>query len=170
MKVAACELCESDGGEILFRHDDYRIVRVTGAEGNIYRGFCRVIWNHHVKEMSDLTDEQRNTLMVAVFRLEAALRTALTPDKINLASLGNMTPHVHWHVIPRFRNDETFPQPIWAAIKSAPAEPDLIPVSSLENQSSGFNVDWIPDVRRALMDGELVQPHTNGTITANCNS
>ncbi len=160
MKVAACELCESDGGEILFRHPDYRIVRVTGAEGDAYRGFCRIIWNHHVKEMSDLTVEQRNTLMAAVFRLETALRTVLKPDKINLASLGNMTPHVHWHVIPRFRNDETFPQPIWAAIKSAPAESSLIPASGLENQSSDFNVDWVQDVRRALMDGEPVQPQT----------
>lgn len=160
MKVAACELCESDGGEILFRHPDYRIVRVTGAEGDAYRGFCRIIWNHHVKEMSDLTVEQRNTLMAAVFRLETALRTVLKPDKINLASLGNMTPHVHWHVIPRFRNDETFPQPIWAAIKSAPAESSLIPASGLENQSSDFNVDWVQDVRRVLMDGELVPPQT----------
>lgn len=160
MKIAACELCATDGGEILFRHHDYRIVRVAGAEGDTYRGFCRIIWNHHVKEMSDLTDEQRNTLMAAVFRLETALRTVLKPDKINLASLGNMTPHVHWHVIPRFRNDKTFPQPIWAAIKSAPAESFLIPVSGLENQSSDFNVDWAQDVRRALMDGELVQPQT----------
>ena len=160
MKLVACELCESDGGEILFRHPDYRIVRVTGAEGDAYRGFCRIIWNHHVKEMSDLTVEQRNTLMAAVFRLETALRTVLKPDKINLASLGNMTPHVHWHVIPRFRNDETFPQPIWAAIKSAPAESSLIPASGLENQSSDFNVDWVQDVRRVLMDGELVPPQT----------
>jgi diadenosine tetraphosphate (Ap4A) HIT family hydrolase len=35
------------------------------------------------------------------------------PDKINLASLGNMTPHLHWHVIPRFKQDKHFPQPIW---------------------------------------------------------
>ena len=60
----------------------------------------------------------------------------------------------------RFRNDETFPQPIWSAIKSAPAESSLIPASGLENQSSDFNVDWVQDVRLALMDGELVQPQT----------
>jgi diadenosine tetraphosphate (Ap4A) HIT family hydrolase len=50
-----------------------------------------------------------------VFALEAALRELLRPDKINLASLGNMTPHLHWHVIPRFRDDPHFPNPIWGA-------------------------------------------------------
>jgi diadenosine tetraphosphate (Ap4A) HIT family hydrolase len=50
-----------------------------------------------------------------VFRVEAALRICLQPEKVNLASLGNMTPHLHWHVIPRRSGDPTFPQPIWAA-------------------------------------------------------
>ena len=53
--------------------------------------------------------------------VEAALRELLHPDKINLASLGNMTPHLHWHVIPRFRDDPHFPNAIW----SAPLRPAL---------------------------------------------
>jgi diadenosine tetraphosphate (Ap4A) HIT family hydrolase len=52
--------------------------------------------------------------MDAVFAAEAALRELLRPDKVNLASLGNMTQHLHWHVIPRFADDRHFPQPIWA--------------------------------------------------------
>jgi diadenosine tetraphosphate (Ap4A) HIT family hydrolase len=39
------------------------------------------------------------------------------PDKINLACLGNVVPHLHWHVIPRWRDDSHFPAPIWAAAK-----------------------------------------------------
>jgi diadenosine tetraphosphate (Ap4A) HIT family hydrolase len=49
-----------------------------------------------------------------VWAVEAAVREAMEPDKMNVASLGNMTPHVHWHVIPRFADDRHFPQPIWA--------------------------------------------------------
>jgi diadenosine tetraphosphate (Ap4A) HIT family hydrolase len=41
------------------------------------------------------------------------LRDALAPTKINLAALGNMVPHLHWHVIARFDWDSHFPQPIW---------------------------------------------------------
>ena len=53
--------------------------------------------------------------MRVVFELEAGLRELLQPDKINLASLGNAVPHLHWHVIPRFRGDPHFPSPIWGA-------------------------------------------------------
>lgn len=52
--------------------------------------------------------------MDVVWAVEAAVREAMEPDKMNVASLGNMTPHVHWHVIPRFADDRHFPTPVWA--------------------------------------------------------
>ena len=52
--------------------------------------------------MTDLDESDRNALMKAVFIVESAIKIFYNPDKINLASLGNLTPHVHWHVIPRF--------------------------------------------------------------------
>jgi diadenosine tetraphosphate (Ap4A) HIT family hydrolase len=45
---------------------------------------------------------------------------------MNLASLGNVTPHLHWHVIPRFADDSHFPQPVWGAAQR-PAEPRDLP-------------------------------------------
>ena len=51
--------------------------------------------------------------------MEEAQQSVLAPDKINLASLGNMVPHLHWHVIPRWRGDRHFPDPIWAAPRIA---------------------------------------------------
>lgn len=65
--------------------------------------------------MTDLKPEQRERLMQAVFATEAALRELMTPDKINLASFGNVVPHVHWHVVPRFEDDRHFPNPVWGA-------------------------------------------------------
>lgn len=111
-----CELCDSNGGEVLLRTESLRAVRVHDAD---YPAFCRVIWNRHVKEMTDLKNHEQTKLMQTVFAVEAALRATLKPNKINLASLGNMTPHVHWHVIPRFIDDPHFPQPIWAARQRA---------------------------------------------------
>ncbi len=107
----ACELCDTDGGDILWRDARARVVAVDDAH---YGGYCRVIWQAHVAEMSDLPEADRAYCMRVVFAVEAALREELHPDKINLASLGNFTPHVHWHVIPRFRGDAHFPQAIWA--------------------------------------------------------
>ncbi len=106
----ACELCDSVGGELLWQDDLCRVVLVADAH---YAGFCRVILNRHVREMTDLPEAERIRLMAVVFAAEACVRETLRPHKINLASLGNMTPHVHWHVIPRFADDRHFPNPIW---------------------------------------------------------
>ena len=46
--------------------------------------------------------------------MRSALRQLYKADKINLASLGNVVPHVHWHVIARFSDDGHFPDAIWA--------------------------------------------------------
>ena len=105
-----CELCGSPGGELLWEDDFCRIVRVADAD---YPGFCRVILRQHTSEMSDLSEAEQARLMRVVFTTEAALRTAYQPDKINLASFGNVVPHLHWHVIPRWRDDRHFPQPVW---------------------------------------------------------
>ena len=112
-----CELCEGDGGELLWRDRQCRVVRVNESG---YPGFCRAIWNTHVREMTDLDASERARFMHVVFAVESALRELLHPDKINLASLGNATPHLHWHVIPRFRGDPHFPDPIWGAQRREP--------------------------------------------------
>lgn len=120
-----CELCDHAGGEILWQDGRCRVILVSDPD---YPGFCRVIWNAHVKEMTDLDPAQRNRLMTVVFAVEQALRECLAPCKINLASLGNVVPHLHWHVIPRYRNDRHFPNPIWgAAMRESPQghRPDI---------------------------------------------
>ena len=110
----SCELCEADGGSVLWRDDFCRVVRAA-VEG--YPGFLRVIVNRHVKEMTDLAERER--LMRVVFACETALRQLYRPDKVNLASLGNVVPHLHWHVIARFVDDAHFPDPIWAPARRA---------------------------------------------------
>jgi len=112
-----CELCDSDGGALVWRDNQCRVVLV--AEPG-YPGFCRAIWNAHVAEMTDLADGERERLMRVVFAVEAGLRALLRPEKINLASLGNLVPHLHWHVIPRFPGDPHFPSPIWGARQREP--------------------------------------------------
>ena len=89
MKDFTCELCGQAGGEELYRTGQYRVVLVDDPQ---YPGFCRVIWNAHVKEMTDLPEAERALLMSVVWQVEAAVREAMQPYKINLASLGNVVP------------------------------------------------------------------------------
>lgn len=64
--------------------------------------------------MTDLSPEDRNTIMSTVYLVEQALRETLSPDKVNLAAFGNQVPHLHWHVIARWSDDRHFPDPVWA--------------------------------------------------------
>lgn len=121
-----CELCREAGGKIVWADTLCRVVLVEGLEAEAFPGFCRVIWNEHVCEMSDLPLQQREHIMKIVFITEMTLRSLVAPDKINLASLGNMTPHLHWHVIPRWRDDSHFPAPIWVEARR-PAPPRMRP-------------------------------------------
>ena len=107
----SCEFCDSPGGAVLWQNALCRVVRVDDPD---YPGFCRVILKRHAREMTDLEPAEREGLMAVVYAVESAVRETMQPDKMNLASLGNMTPHVHWHVIPRFRDDRHFPTPVWA--------------------------------------------------------
>ena len=117
-----CELCAQPGGEVLHRNEKWRIVLVDAIR---HPGFCRVIWNAHAKEMSHLSSADRADLMGAVWLVEAAILEVMRPDKINLASLGNMVPHLHWHIIPRYADDAQFPAPIWTEAMRVTA-PDVM--------------------------------------------
>ena len=112
MSAGSCELCVQAGGEVLAENDFLRVVLVDDAA---YPGFCRVVLRAHVAEMTDLVPQDRSRMMQMVCKVESILREIMRPDKINLAAFGNMVPHLHWHVIPRYRDDRHFPQPVWGS-------------------------------------------------------
>jgi len=117
----SCELCDSPGGDLVWQNALCRVVRVDDPD---YPGFCRVILNRHVKEMADLPELERQAVMHVVFAVEQALTTLMHPDKINLASLGNLVPHVHWHIIPRFKSDPDWGKAPWRENESSLAPAD----------------------------------------------
>jgi diadenosine tetraphosphate (Ap4A) HIT family hydrolase len=110
--AGGCVLCDGDGGQLLWRDAKLRVIAPEEAD---HPGFLRVVWNAHVAEMTDLEPADRDYLMHVVFTVEAVLRAFLRPHKVNLASFGNVVPHLHWHVIPRFREDPHFPNPVWGS-------------------------------------------------------
>ena len=139
-----CTLCKEDlkpeEGELIWRGDNCRVILMNDPD---LPGFCRVIWNYHIAEMSDLTYSEREHLMTLVFAVEEAIRHVMHPDKVNLAALGNMVPHIHWHVIPRYKNDPFFPGSAWSARIQA------VPKSSLEDRKA--LAKQLPDVIRSAI-------------------
>ena len=128
-----CALCQPCSHPILWQDNFCRVVLLNDAE---YPAYCRVELLAHIKEMTDLVSVERTRMMKTVFAVELALREMFNPDKINLASLGNKTPHIHWHVIPRFENDKHFPNSHWgeAVRESNPTTLDVATVKLLSEK------------------------------------
>lgn len=105
-----CILCHPTNENVLWMNKQMRVIHVDDP---IYPGYFRVIWNTHVAEMSDLSDQDREMLQKVLLTVEKVLRQQMRPDKINLAQFGNMVPHLHWHIIARYRDDAHFPESIW---------------------------------------------------------
>lgn len=115
-KVDGCALCDEAGGRLVFEAPRFRVIHASEAG---FPAFYRVVWRDHVAEFSDLSRDERVLCMEVVAVVEACLREHLAPTKVNLAALGNMVPHLHWHVIARFVWDSHFPAPVWAAPQRA---------------------------------------------------
>lgn len=115
----SCKLCREEGGSLIWSGVDCRIVQVNDPN---LPGFCRVIWHQHVTEMSELDLSQRDLLMKVVIGVEEIIANTMKPAKINLASLGNQVPHLHWHIIPRYEDDPYFPDSIWSGKRRDTAE------------------------------------------------
>ena len=125
-----CPLCESDGGQLVWRG---ALLRVIQADESAFPAFYRVVWNAHVAEFTDLSNEERVHCLQAVALVEQVLREQLLPSKINLAALGNQVAHLHWHVIARFDWDSHFPDAVWAP----PRRPqDIARIAALAQQQA----------------------------------
>ena len=133
-----CILCETDGAEAIYRTGKWRVLLVD--DDNL-PGFCCVVLNDHVAEMTDLPTAERTALMEVVWLVEQAVRDAMQPDKVNLATLGNMVPHLHWHIIPRYKDDATFPDAIWAA-----------PRRTIAAESLALRKQRVPSLRNLLKE------------------
>ena len=116
-----CVLCTEDGGKLIYKNQLFRIVL---PNENLYPGFVRLILNKHYKEMTDLGTSDAKIVFNALLTIEKLVREIIQPDKINLASLGNVVPHLHWHIIPRFFDDAHYPNPIWGEKTNSQYKPD----------------------------------------------
>jgi diadenosine tetraphosphate (Ap4A) HIT family hydrolase len=109
---AGCALCREHAGVPVWQDEAWRVIRADDAD---FPAYYRVISRHHVGEFSELLAPERQRCMDIVCAIERVLIEQLQPTKVNLAALGNMVPHLHWHVVARFDWDSHFPQAVWGA-------------------------------------------------------
>jgi len=108
----SCSLCNSKNENIIYKNELFRVILVDDIPA-----FTRIILNRHIAEFSDLELNESLEISKAIYKIEKAMLKHIKPDKVNIASLGNYVPHLHIHIIPRYKNDSWYPDSIWSENK-----------------------------------------------------
>lgn len=105
-----CILCIERGGRFVWESDRWRVVGVDDVD---FPAFYRVVTKDHIEEFSLVPRVERQRCIELICAIEQVMIQALEPKSVNLASLGNVVPHLHWHVVARFEWDSHYPESIW---------------------------------------------------------
>lgn len=128
-----CVLCHPQKENVVWKNKELRVIQVDDP---LFPGYFRVIWNKHIAEMSDLTDDELQLLEKVLLTVEKVVREQMQPDKINWAQFGNMVPHLHWHIIARYRDDSHFPESIWGLKQREVAEEKVQQLKTKANNAA----------------------------------
>jgi diadenosine tetraphosphate (Ap4A) HIT family hydrolase len=107
-------MCMKWEDEPEFRIAELDFCYVMLNRDQFFPGYTFVVSKQHVTELFHLDRVTRDIVMEEVSRVAASLNRLFRPDKINYELLGNMVPHMHWHLIPRFTTDRLWPRPVWS--------------------------------------------------------
>jgi diadenosine tetraphosphate (Ap4A) HIT family hydrolase len=75
--------------------------------------WLKIFTQHPYKEMSEVPGLVKFEIYDLLDTIEKEMISYYKPKKINIASFGNYMPHVHWHIMARFEEDNFFPEPMW---------------------------------------------------------
>ena len=106
-----CELTNTWPRELIIGELEYS--NVVLSQDQFFLGWCLVIAKSHVIDLFELSSAARSNLDGDVKKVSGALREILKPDLFNYAAFGNVVPHLHWNVIPRYMDDTLWGGPPW---------------------------------------------------------
>lgn len=109
-----CPMCSRWIDDIDLQIIEFEYSFVILNRDQFFPGYCLLFAKKHVTELFHMNKTERGGVMEEVNLLASALDAAFSPTKINYELLGNMVPHMHWHIIPRFGDDLLWPRPIWS--------------------------------------------------------
>ena len=115
---SGCVMCDlpvfQRGGDDHRRIADLDVsTAILASKEQFYRGYTLLVLNQHATEMFQLDPTIRQKFMEDANRLAQALDKTFKPLKMNYCILGNVLPHLHWHLIPRRETDPDPKWPVW---------------------------------------------------------
>ncbi|WP_295508253.1 HIT domain-containing protein [uncultured Pseudoalteromonas sp.] len=99
---------------------DWPLCKVLLMNDSQYPWFILVPRQAGIREIIDLSEELQIVFLQESAKLSKLIQQVFTPDKLNVAALGNMVPQLHIHHIARFKSDPAWPAPVWGKLPAIP--------------------------------------------------
>ena len=99
---------------------DWPLCKVLLLNDSQYPWFVLVPRKPNLKEIIDLSDADQIVYLKESAKLSKLIMQVFSPDKLNVAALGNMVPQLHIHHIARFTADAAWPTPVWGKLPAVP--------------------------------------------------
>jgi len=99
---------------------DWPLCKVLLLNDSQYPWFVLVPRQANLKEIIDLSEDDQIVYLKESAKLSKLLMDVFSPDKLNIAALGNMVSQLHIHHIARFTSDAAWPAPIWGKFPAVP--------------------------------------------------
>ena len=111
-----CPFCtpRPEQNEFIFLVQKLGISSLYLSRNQAFFGTALLIFDlKHAVRLDQLSEHEWSRYAADLHRAESAVMAAVNPDHINVELLGNAIPHLHWHIIPRYRNEDRWGGPIW---------------------------------------------------------
>jgi len=115
-----CQYCRKDQrlDDLMIEIAPMQVSTLYLFKEQTYRGRCVVAYRHHINELFELSDAERDLFMADVARAAKAMQAAFNPAKINYGAYSDKLPHLHFHLVPKYRDG-----PSWGAPFTMMPEP-----------------------------------------------
>jgi diadenosine tetraphosphate (Ap4A) HIT family hydrolase len=115
------------------------------VKNQTYRGQCQLVFDlRHAARLDQLTADEYAAFNADLFLAQNAVARSVALDHMNVESLGNVVPHLHWHIVPRYVNDARWGMPVWTTPLSA------MPDRRLEQDERAALIDAIQAALRQI--------------------
>lgn len=85
-----------------------------------YPWFLLIPQQNDLSEPHQLSADRQRQLSQESRILSLAIQHVFQPDKLNIASIGNVVAQLHVHHIARFKHDAAWPKPVWGYVDMSP--------------------------------------------------
>lgn len=108
--ISDCLYCQNNDSlkQLMIKICDLKVSQLFLFKEQSYYGRCNLVYNEHGVAFYELTDEQRNLFMEDVAKVAKAIATSFNPTKINYGAYSDTLSHLHFHVVPKYKDGYGF--------------------------------------------------------------